>query len=124
MCAGPCTSVDSRFLVKSSNQNGISAKRSFSSFLSLLKDSCPNLLVASSSLRYDTEPEDELAAALFQRLGLDICLANNTFPIFGQSWLLTADPLAGHPWSLQSLPSDRTASVSSSNFTVGNRFKS
>ena len=69
MCAGPCTSVASRLSVKSSNQNGISAKRSFSSFLSLLKDSCPSLLVASSSLSYDTEPEDELAAALFPETG-------------------------------------------------------
>ena len=114
----------SRLSVKSSNQNGKSVNGSFSSFLPLLKDSCPSLLVACSSLRCYTEPEDELAAALFpETMGVSgpndscggvvqdellseltdnpgtttrykiACLAENTFPIFGQSWLLTADPL-------------------------------
>ena len=58
MCAGACTSVASRLYGHILYQTG-----SFSSFLSLLKDSCPNLLVAGSSLRSNTESEDELAAA-------------------------------------------------------------
>ena len=45
------------------------------------------------------------------------------FPIFGQSWLLTADPQE-YPWSLQSLPGVRTAGVSLSGCTVTNWFKS
>ena len=65
MCAGACTSVGFRLSVKSYNQNGISTNGSFSSFLSLLKDFCPSFLVTCSSLRSDTESEDELAAALF-----------------------------------------------------------
>ena len=65
MCAGACTSVESRLSVKSCNQNGRSANGSFSSFLSLLRDSCSSFLVASSSLRSNTEPEDKLDAALF-----------------------------------------------------------
>ena len=65
MCAGACTSVTSRVSVKSSNPNGRSANGSSASFLSSLWDSCPSLLVAGSSLRSDTEPEDKLDAALF-----------------------------------------------------------
>ena len=60
-----CTSVGVRLSVKSSNQNGMSANGSFSSFLVAFQDSCPSFLVASSSLRSNTESEDELAAALF-----------------------------------------------------------
>ena len=65
MCAGASTSVGSRLSVNSSNQHRRSANGSFVSFLSLLRNSCSNLLVASSSLRSDTEPEHELDAALF-----------------------------------------------------------
>ena len=48
-CAGAGTSMFSGFSVKSSGQNGRSANGSFSSFLSLIKDFCPGLLVASSA---------------------------------------------------------------------------
>ena len=65
MSAGACTSVGSRLSVKSFNQNGRSANGSSASFLSSLKDSCSSLLVACSSLRSKTEPENELDAALF-----------------------------------------------------------
>ena len=65
MCAGACTSVSSRLSVKSSNPDGRSANGSSASFLSSLRDSCPSLLVASSSLHSNTESEDELDAALF-----------------------------------------------------------
>ena len=82
--------------------------------------------MASSSLRSDTEPEDELDAALFPETRCasslnESCdgdvedeplsglvknpgttrgtklsvLQRNTFPIWGQSWLLTAHPLIG-----------------------------
>ena len=64
-CAGVCTYVASRLSVKSSNQIGRSANGSSASFLSSVKDSWPNLLVASSPLRSNTEPEDELDAAQF-----------------------------------------------------------
>ena len=48
-CAGAGISMFSGLSVKSSHQNGRSANGSFSSFLSLLKDSCSGLLVASSA---------------------------------------------------------------------------
>ena len=155
MCAGACTSVEIRLSVKSSDQNGMSANGSFSSFLSLLKDSCSSLLVASSSLRSNTESEDELAADLFpdawSASGLDdSCggdvgdellpeLTDNpgttrgtklsvlqiiffSFLVNRGSWPLTHS--WEYPWSLQSLPSDRTAGVTSSSCTVTNRFRS
>ena len=53
-----------RLSVKSSNQSGISANGSFSSFLSLLKDSCRSFPDLVPSLLPNTESEDELAAAL------------------------------------------------------------
>ena len=65
MCAGACTSVGIRLSVKSSNQKGISADASFLSFLSFSQDSCPSFPELVSSLRSNTESEDELAAALF-----------------------------------------------------------
>ena len=83
-----------------------------------------SLLDAGSSLRSDTEPEDELEAsrmlfpaAIPTSLLNESCdgdvedetlpepgttrgtkivrVADNTLPIFDQSWLLTADPLIG-----------------------------
>ena len=65
MCAGACTNVGFRLFVKSCNQNGRSANGSFVSFLNLLRDSCPSLLVASSSLRSNIASEDVFNAALF-----------------------------------------------------------
>ena len=53
-----------RLSVKSSNQEGISANGSFLSFLSFSQDSSPSFPELVSSLRTDTESEDELAAAL------------------------------------------------------------
>ena len=67
MCAGASISAASRLSVKSSNQNGRSANGSSASFSSSL-----SLLVASSSLRSNTEPEDEFGAVLFQRLGMHL----------------------------------------------------
>ena len=48
----------------------------------------------------DGEVEDELLSELTDNPGTTwgnkiVGLADNTFPIFGQSWLLTADPLVG-----------------------------
>ena len=44
------------------------------SFLSLLKDSCPSFLVASSSFRPNTSSEDELAAGLLpEKSGISGC---------------------------------------------------
>ena len=65
MCAGACTSVGIRLSVKSSNQKGICADGSFLSFLSFSQDSCPSFPELVSSLRSNTDSEDELAAALF-----------------------------------------------------------
>ena len=87
-------------------------------------DSCSSFLVAGSSLHSETEPEDELDAALFPEtrcasgpnnscgsaVGDELLpeltdkpgttrgtklfvLQIKRFPIVGQSWLLTADPL-------------------------------
>ena len=50
--------------MKSYNQTGISANGSFSSSVSLAQDSCPSFPELASSLRPNTESEDELAAAL------------------------------------------------------------
>ena len=117
MCAGAGTSVP-RLSMKSSNQNGRSAIGSLSSFLSIFRDSCSNLLVACSSRRSDTEAEDELDAALFRDAwsasaledelhpdltdspgttrGTKFCLScKEAFSHFGQPWVLTADPLIG-----------------------------
>ena len=125
ICAGACTSVASRLSLNSCSQNGRSDNGSSASFLSSLRDSCPSLLVASSSLRSNTEPEDELDAALFSETWCAsgpkdscwcvvddellseltepwndkryeiVCLADTTFLILGQSSLLTVDPLKG-----------------------------
>ena len=58
------TSVGISLSVKSFYQKGISADGSFSSFLSLSQDSCPCFPEPVSSLRPNTESEDELATAL------------------------------------------------------------
>ena len=63
MCAGASTSAEIRLSVKSSDQTGISANGSFSSSLSLSQDSFPSFPELVSSLRPNTESEDELAAA-------------------------------------------------------------
>ena len=63
--AGAGTSVGIRLSVKSSNQKGTSVHGSFLSFLSFSQDSFPNFPELVSSLRPNTESEDELAAALF-----------------------------------------------------------
>ena len=51
--------------MNSCNQKGISANRSFLSFLSFSQDSWPSFPELVSSLRPNTESEDELAAAVF-----------------------------------------------------------
>ena len=62
MCAGAGTSVGNRLTLKSSTQEGISAD---GSLLSFSEDSCPSFPELVSSLRPNTESEDERAAALF-----------------------------------------------------------
>ena len=62
--AGVSTSVGIRLSVKSSNQKGISANGFVLSFLTFFQDSYPSFPVASSSLRSNTESDDELAAAV------------------------------------------------------------
>ena len=104
------------------------------------------LLGAVSSLRSNTEPEDELEAgrtsfldAISASLLNESCdgdvedetlpelgryswnekryeivsFEDNTVPICGQPWLLTADHSWEYPWSSQTLPSDGTAGASS-----------
>ena len=66
MCAGAGTSVGNRLTLKSSTQEGISAD---GSLLSFSEDSCPSFPELVSSLRPNTESEDELAAALFPDAG-------------------------------------------------------
>ena len=63
MCAGASISVGIILSVKSCNQKGISANGSFSFFLLSLKDFCPSFPELVSSLRSNTESEDELAVA-------------------------------------------------------------
>ena len=149
MCGGACNSVGIRLSVKSFTQKGISANGSSASFLPSLRDSCPSLLVACSSLRSNTEPDDELDAALFpdawSASGLNDSYGSDAgdellpeltdnpgttrgtklyvlqmmlfpFGVNRGSWLLTH--LLEYPRSLQSLPSDGTAGVSSSSCTV------
>ena len=69
LCADACNSVSFRFSLKSFNQSGRSANGSSESFLSLLfflwfwiSENGTSVPVASSSLRSDTELEDELEA--------------------------------------------------------------
>ena len=64
LCAGACTCVSTRLSAKTSNQYGRSANGSFAS-LSFFGDSCSSFPVACSLRRCDTEPEDELEAAVF-----------------------------------------------------------
>ena len=60
------TSVSSRLTVNTLQTfRKISQTGRSQSFLSLLRDCCSSLQVASSSLRYNTESEDELDASLF-----------------------------------------------------------
>ena len=71
-CAGACNS-STRLLPNPANQPGVSANGSSEFFVSSLflfcfwifRDYCPSLLVASLSLRSDTEREDEIDAGLF-----------------------------------------------------------
>ena len=69
MCAGACTNAGFSLFVKSCNQNGGSANGSIVSFLNLLRDSRPRLLVATSSLRSNIASEDVFDAALFPETG-------------------------------------------------------
>ena len=74
MCAGASTSVSSRLSVKLLTKIGRYANGSFTSFLTLLRDSCPSALVACSSLRSNTEPGDELDAPLLPDAWSACCL--------------------------------------------------
>ena len=117
--------------------------------LPLLLTSSPSLLVACSSLRFNTEPEDELEAALFpdawsasglnDSCGCDVGETDNpgttrgtklsvlqiiVFPSLVNRGSRPQTHSQEYPWSLQSLPSNRTAGVSSKSCTVTNWFKS
>ena len=74
MCAVASTSVSSRLSVKPLTKIGRYANGLFTSFLTLLKDSCPSVLGACSSLRSNTEPEDELDAPLLPDAWSACCL--------------------------------------------------
>ena len=147
MCAGASTSAGIRLSVKSHNQKGISADGSFSSFLSLSQDSCPSfpeLVFVTSpkklNLKMSLLPlccqmremplvptvlvmvwyKTKLLSELTER-GANLSVLQITlFPLLMTrgSWQLTHS--CDYPWSLQSLPSDRTAGVSSSSCTVTN----
>ena len=68
-------------------------------------------------LEYDDSLDTTRSTKLF-------IYTSNCLPIFGRSWSFAVFHSYEHPCSEQSLPSDRTACVSSSNCTVTNRSRS
>ena len=146
MCAGASTSVSSRLSVNSSNHSGRSRKRSTESRLPSLfwfwfwvfgsgPRQCPGAkpslrswaeLVEDESCNVDVE--DDLLPEL-DRPGTASGTKLSVVHIIGFSSLVNRGfwPLTHsqeYPWSSQSLPSDRTASVSSCNCTVTKRSRS
>ena len=62
-------------------------------------DGTNSLVALSASLSRESDAEDELFSGLVDNPGTTryeiICLADDSLPVFGQPWLLTADPLKG-----------------------------
>ena len=149
LCADAGNSTSSGLSVNPSNHSGRFRKRSSESrlpslllflFWVFLRWSVP-LAWSFSSLRSDAGLEDELDESCggdVEDESLPELVANPgttrgtklsvlhfiVFPVFGQTWFFTADPLTGISVVFAEFSNDGTAGVSSSYCTVTNRFGS